>query len=185
MARGESERVRWRLGGLISTISVLNWAADMLRVSKLTDYASVLLGHLAHQPGRLRPATELAELTRLELPTVSKVLKLLASAGLVQSQRGVAGGYRLARPATEISVAQIVEAIDGPIGMTECSAQAGQCSREHHCTVRTPWQRISSAIERALTDMTLADMIGGVPPEPPPSSPSRPVTSGRIDIRLG
>ena len=154
----------------------------MLRVSKLTDYATVLLCQLALQPAVLRPATELAEATRLEPPTVSKVLKLLGSAGLVQSQRGVAGGYRLARPASEISVAQIVEAIDGPIGMTECSAQAGQCSHEPHCAARASWLRISLAIERVLADMTLADMLGGVPP--PHASPNRPA-GGRIDIRLG
>lgn len=156
----------------------------MLRVSKLTDYASVLLGHLARQPGELRPATELAEMAHLELPTVSKVLKLLGSAGLVSSQRGVAGGYRLARPATEITVAQVVQAIDGPIGMTECSAHAGQCCHESHCAVRTPWQRISRAIERALADMTLADMLGGPVSVPPPPS-SRTDVDGRIDIRLG
>lgn len=156
----------------------------MLRVSKLTDYATVLLGQLALQPALLRPATELAEATRLEPPTVSKVLKLLGGAGLVQSQRGVAGGYRLARPASEISVAQIVEAIDGPIGMTECSAQAGQCSHEPHCAARTSWLRISRAIERVLADMTLADMLGGAPPTPPASSSPR-IPAGRIDIRLG
>lgn len=156
----------------------------MLRVSKLTDYATVLLGHLAQRPDALRSATELAEAAHLELPTVSKVLKLLGAAGLVASQRGVAGGYRLARPAVDITVAQIVQAIDGPIGMTECSAHVGQCSHESHCAVRTPWQRISRAIERALADMTLADMLGGLPPVPPPPS-SRTDLDGRIDIRLG
>ncbi|MFB9068450.1 SUF system Fe-S cluster assembly regulator [Pseudofulvimonas gallinarii] len=157
----------------------------MLRVSKLTDYATILLAEMARKPDALRAATELAEATRLELPTVSKVLKLLGSAALVQSQRGVAGGYRLARPAQEISVAQIVEAIDGPIGMTRCSASAGECSHESHCTARVSWQHISRAIERVLADMTLADMLGGLPPAPPPAPALRTANGGRIDIRLG
>lgn len=141
----------------------------MLRVSKLSDYATVLLGHLADAPERVRPATELAELARLELPTVSKVLKLLAAAGLVESYRGVAGGYRLAKPAQRISVAEILEAIDGPLGMTECSVHAGACSHESHCGVRKPWRRISQVVVRTLRETTLADMIGadtGPPPAP-------------------
>lgn len=156
----------------------------MLRVSKLSDYATVLLGLLADAPERVRPATDLAEVARLELPTVSKVLKMLAAAGLVCSQRGVSGGYRLARPAAEISVAQIVEAIDGPIGMTECSVHQGQCSHETHCGVRGPWLRISQVVVGALRSMTLADMIGTVPPastSPPLRADTR---SERIAIRL-
>lgn len=153
----------------------------MLRVSKLSDYATVLLGHLAEAPERVRPATELAELARLELPTVSKVLKLLGSAGLVESYRGVAGGYRLARPPGTISVAEIVEAIDGPIGITECSIHAGLCSHEPHCGVRRPWRQISQVIVRALREMSLADMIGaagsGLPSIPPRSD-------GRIAAQL-
>ncbi len=142
----------------------------MLRVSKLSDYATVLLGHLAEDASRVRPAAELAELSRLELPTASKVLKLLASAGLVVSYRGVAGGYRLARPAQQISIAEIVEAIDGPIGMTECSLHEGLCSHEDHCGVRAPWQRISRVVVAALREVSLAQMIGVDPaasPRPP------------------
>jgi FeS assembly SUF system regulator len=149
----------------------------MLRVSKLSDYATVLLGHLAAAPARVRAATDLAEATRLELPTVSKVLKLLGSAGLVESYRGVSGGYRLARPPEQISVAQIVEAIDGPIGMTECAVHAGQCSHEVHCGVRGPWQRISQVVVRSLREMSLAEMIAPAP-SPAPDDPAR------IAIRL-
>lgn len=131
----------------------------MLRVSKLTDYATVLLGLMAETPDRLRTAGELADAARLELPTASKVLKLLAGAGLVESQRGAAGGYRLALPPERIAVARIVEAIDGPIGVTECAAHAGHCSHEAHCGVRGPWQRISEAIERGLRELSLAQML--------------------------
>ena len=149
----------------------------MLRVSKLSDYATVVLGHLAAAPGRVRPAADLAEASRLELPTVSKVLKLLGSAGLVESYRGVSGGYRLARSPEQISVAQIVEAIDGPIGMTECAVHAGQCSHEVHCGVRGPWQRISQVVVRSLREVSLAEMIAPAAP-PPPDDPAR------IAIRL-
>ena len=156
----------------------------MLRVSKLSDYATVLLGLLADAPERVRPATDLADAAHLELPTVSKALKLLAAADLVVSQRGAAGGYRLARSPAAISVAQIVEAIDGPIGMTECSVQEGQCSHETHCGVRGPWLRISQVVVGALRNMTLAEMIGAVPPaatSPPAHAANR---SERIAIRL-
>jgi FeS assembly SUF system regulator len=151
----------------------------MLRVSKLCDYATVLLGELAEQPESVRSATELAESARLESPTVSKVLKLLASAGLVESYRGVAGGYRLARAPHRISVAQIVEAIDGPIGMTECSVHVGACSHESHCGVRGPWQRISQVVAKALREMTLAEMI-----EPKSPATTRSDATERISIRL-
>ncbi len=141
----------------------------MLRVSKLSDYATVLLVELAGDPGCIRPAAELAEAAHLELPTASKVLKMLSSAGLVESYRGVAGGYRLVRSPGQVSVAQIVEAIEGPIGMTECSLHEGACSHEPHCGVRGPWQRISHVVVRALRDVSLADMledrpVAGTPP---------------------
>lgn len=150
----------------------------MLRVSKLSDYATVLLGHLADAGDRVCPAAELAERARLELPTASKVLKTLAAAGLVESFRGASGGYRLARPAQRISVAEIIEAIDGPIGMTECSLHEGLCSHEPHCGVRAPWQRISRVIEHALREVSLAQMIGAGPP-PPSRAPS-----GQIAVQV-
>lgn len=139
----------------------------MLRVSKLSDYATVLLVELAGDPARIRPAAELAELVHLELPTVSKVLKMLSSAGLVESYRGVAGGYRLAQAPADISVAQIVQAIEGPIGMTECSLHEGACSHESHCGVRSPWQRISTAVVNALRNVSLADMLADQPTDSP------------------
>jgi FeS assembly SUF system regulator len=105
-------------------------------------------------------AQELAERVHLESPTVSKLLKLLAAAGLIESFRGVNGGYRLAREPARISVADIVTAMEGPIGMTECSAQAGACDHESHCGVRVNWQRINQAIAGALASVTLADMLG-------------------------
>ena len=139
----------------------------MLRVSKLTDYATVVMTVLADAPLRVHSAQELAERARLELPTVSKLLKQLAHAELVESFRGVNGGYKLARAPERISIAQIVTAMEGPIGMTECSAHAGLCGHEPHCGVRVNWQRINQAIAQALGSVTLADMI-----KPPPKRQS-------------
>ena len=130
----------------------------MLRVSKLTDYATVVMTALAESPSAVLSAQALAERARLEVPTVSKLLKQLAHAGLIESFRGVNGGYRLAHSAAEISVAEIVIAMEGPIGMTECGARPGHCDHERHCGVRGNWQRINQAIEQALRAVTLADM---------------------------
>ncbi|HVJ61252.1 MAG TPA: SUF system Fe-S cluster assembly regulator [Tahibacter sp.] len=143
----------------------------MLRVSKLTDYATVVMTVLADAAGDVLSAQALAERARLELPTVSKLLKLLGHAGLVESFRGVNGGYRIARAPETISVAEIVIAMEGPIGMTECSVHAGLCDHERHCGVRGNWQRINQAIEHALQSVTLADMLkptGGKRPIPTP-----------------
>ena len=134
----------------------------MLRVSKLTDYATVVLTCLAAGDDMMS-AQALAERARLELPTVSKLLKQLAQAGLVASTRGINGGYRLVRAPERISIADIVTAMEGPIGMTECSAHAGMCGHEPHCGVRVNWQRINQAIAGALANVTLADML-----HPPP-----------------
>jgi FeS assembly SUF system regulator len=136
----------------------------MLRVSKLTDYATVVMTVLAGMSDSSRPesvlsAQDLAARARLELPTVSKLLKQLAHAQLVESFRGVNGGYRLARTPGKISIADIVIAMEGPIGMTQCSAHAGLCDHEPHCGVRVNWQRINQAIAQALANVTLADML--------------------------
>jgi len=130
----------------------------MLRVSKLTDYATVVMTVLAEVPDAVHSAQGIAERARLELPTVAKVLKLLAQAALVDSFRGARGGYKLARAARAISVAEIVAAIEGPFGMTECSVHKGLCDYEPHCGVRGNWRKISLAIETALKSVTLADM---------------------------
>lgn len=136
----------------------------MLRVTKLTDYATVILVALARVPERVHSCAELAELAHLEPPTVAKVLKPLAHAGLVESFRGVSGGYRLARPAAQIPLIAVVEAIEGPLGMTECSGEHSSCEHEPHCGVQIHWRRINDVIAQALGDITLAQML----PAPPP-----------------
>ncbi|MEW9625249.1 SUF system Fe-S cluster assembly regulator [Rhodanobacter geophilus] len=138
----------------------------MLRVSRLTDYATVVMTCIAAHPADVLSTAQIADETRLELPTVSKLLKSLGHAGLVESFRGVNGGYRLARPAQAISLADVVEAMEGPIGMTECGVTEGQCEREAQCGVRGSWQRINTVLDRALRAVSLADML-----RPPPRHP--------------
>jgi FeS assembly SUF system regulator len=136
----------------------------MLRVTKLTDYATVVLTALAARPGEVLSAPGLAELAGLELPTVAKILKPLAQAGLVSGIRGANGGYRLARPAADISLFEIVEALEGPLGMTECSIHAGACGIESSCGVRANWRHINDVVADALRGVSLAQMLA--PPEP-------------------
>ncbi|HEY5808567.1 MAG TPA: SUF system Fe-S cluster assembly regulator [Povalibacter sp.] len=132
----------------------------MLRISKLTDYGTVILANLASQPDRQFAAAEVAERTRIALPTVSKVLKRLQRAGLVRSTRGSLGGYQLAKPATEITAAKILDALEGPFAITECSGQHSSCGIESNCQVGNAWQRVNGAIRRALNDVTLAQLAG-------------------------
>ena len=142
----------------------------MLRVSKLTDYATVVMTVLADAQATsasVLSAQDLAERAHLEVPTVSKLLKQLAQAQLVESFRGVNGGYRLARAPERISLADIVIAMEGPFGMTECSANVGSCGHEPHCGVRGNWRRVSDVIESSLRQMTLADMCRPVPKRAP------------------
>ena len=136
----------------------------MLRVTKLTDYATVVLTALAAQPDAVLSAPELAEQAGLEAPTVAKVLKPLAQAGLVEGFRGANGGYRLTRAARSITLFEIVEAMEGPLGMTECSVPTGQCGIEHSCGVRANWRRINDVVADALRGISLAQMLA-----PPPA----------------
>jgi FeS assembly SUF system regulator len=132
----------------------------MLRISRLTDYATVLLAALASEPQLVQTAASLAERTRIAAPTVSKLLKQLQRAGLVISTRGLRGGYQLARPAAQISAAAILDALEGPMALTDCSAGHGQCEIEETCRVGRVWQRLNLAIRRALYDVSLAQLAG-------------------------
>ena len=129
----------------------------MLRISKLTDYAILVMVELGRE-NALLSAHSLADRMGLEIPTVSKVLKLLAGGGLLESVRGPAGGYRLCDSLAETSVADVIAAIEGPIAMTECSVEPGLCSQEDHCGLQSNWQRISVAVSRALQEVSLAEM---------------------------
>ena len=123
----------------------------------MTDYAILVMAELTRS-GETLSAHALADRIHVEAPTASKVLKLLAGDGLVASYRGAGGGYRVTRSAADISVADVIAAIEGPIAMTECSIEAGLCSQEDSCHLRSNWQRISLAVARALQDVSLAEM---------------------------
>jgi FeS assembly SUF system regulator len=133
---------------------------DMLRISKLTDYGTMVLACLASRPGQRQTATAVAERTRLTPPTVSKLLKSFHKAGLVTSVRGAHGGYELARPAASISAAAIIDAIEGPVGITECSVHHGACDLETVCSTGSAWQRVNAAIRRSLDELSLAQLSG-------------------------
>ena len=132
----------------------------MLRISRLTDYATVILATLAQQPERVQTATALAEQTRIAAPTVSKLLKQLHRAGLVTSTRGLHGGYQLARSVSQISAADILDALEGPLALTDCSVGQGQCDIEGTCRVGRAWQRLNLAIRRSLCEVSLAQLAG-------------------------
>lgn len=132
----------------------------MLRISKLTDYGIVLLAHLAgRKPGATRTARELSEETSLPFPVVGKMLKTLAAADLLQSHRGSKGGYSLARPPREVSVAEIIEAVEGPIALMACTVGPGHCEQEPSCPVSEPWQLINRAIQETLRGVTLDRLV--------------------------
>lgn len=132
----------------------------MLRMNRLTDYATVLLAALAGEPGRVQTAASLAEQTRIAAPTVCKLLKQLQRAALVTSTRGPRGGYQLARPAAQISAAAILDALEGPLALTDCSAGHGNCEIEDTCRVGRVWQRLNLAIRRSLYEVSLAQLAG-------------------------
>jgi len=135
----------------------------MLRVTKLTDYATVVLTVLATRPGEVLSATELAEFTGLEPPTVSKVLKPLAQAGLVEGLRGVRGGYRLTRAPALISLFEVVEAMEGPLALTECSHDQHQCGMAPKCGARSSWRLINDVVSEALRGVTLVQILPPLP----------------------
>jgi len=146
----------------------------MLRMAKLTDYGIVLLSQFAaRQDAAPMTARELSVQARLPLPTVGKLLKQLSHGGLLSSQRGTKGGYFLARPAREITVAQIIEALEGPMALTECQAP-GVCDQERFCSVKPNWLVINRTVRDALANVTLADLarpmrpVFSISPSPAP-----------------
>lgn len=151
----------------------------MLRISKLTDYGTVVLGHLAQQEARRASASEIAAATGVGLATVSKLLKALGKAGLVTATRGAQGGYCLARTAEQITAADVIDALEGPVSITECSSNDSHCGLEHVCNVGSAWQRINVAIRRALDDISLADLSHASAPLPRFDFAGTPITVER------
>jgi FeS assembly SUF system regulator len=131
----------------------------MLRLSKLTDYATVILSFMAKEKTQVHAAMEISTVTGIALPTVSKILKLLVNAGVLVSTRGAKGGYVLARTPEEISIAAIISALEGPIALTECSISHQGCEQASGCEILGNWSLINQTIHNALESVTLADLI--------------------------
>lgn len=132
----------------------------MLRITRLADYGIVLMTRFASdRKGTVHTARGLAADSRVPLPTVSKILKAFAHVGILESHRGAAGGFSLARDPQRLSVAEIIEALDGPIAMTECLGETpGTCEIENGCPVRSNWDRINRSVRQALEGLSIADM---------------------------
>lgn len=134
----------------------------MIRLSKLSDYAVLLMSRMAHAPDAVHNAVDLAQHSGVPTPTVSKLLATLTRGGLLTSVRGAKGGYSLAKPARSITVAAIIEAIDGPIAITSCLENPGACGVETLCSSRSGWATINRAISGALEGVTLADLAAPI-----------------------
>ena len=131
----------------------------MLRLAKLSDYAIVVLAHVSRRPDRcVHPARDVAEKTGLPLPTVQKVMKVMSRAGLVTSVRGACGGYMLSREPASISLMEVIEAIEGPVGLTACATPGESCADEAHCQLSVHWPVINRAVREALERVTILDV---------------------------
>ena len=138
----------------------------MLRITKQADYGIVLMTYVARQGGEVvHNATDLAERAQLPAPTTTKLLKVMARAGLLSSTRGVKGGYRLAKPAESISVEEIITAIEGPIALTQCCDGGAGCEQEPHCPLQGNWRLIDRVVRQALAGISLAAMAWPLPEE--------------------
>lgn len=133
----------------------------MIKLSKMTDYAVVILAEMAAQDGKLLSASGLAGHTKLPEPTVSKILKLLTKHHIIASKRGINGGYELLKNPTEINMAALITALDGPIALTACVEQSTECcDRSDNCTMKGKWNPVNIAMQKALEDVSLAQMMG-------------------------
>jgi Rrf2 family protein len=145
----------------------------MLRLSKKADYALIAMKHLAVRGDRgpaSSSAREIAELYDIPIELMAKVLQRLVRRGLLASQQGTRGGYLLARLPTQISVADVIQAIDGPVTVTACSTEEGQCEQFSKCNVRDPLWRVRERILSALGECTIAELAADVPPPPAPKA---------------
>lgn len=131
----------------------------MLRIAKLTDYSLLIMSQMAKEPESVLSATLLAERLLLSVPTVSKILKMLSDAGLVNSVRGAEGGYHLAHSPKEITIADVLNAMEGELAMMECCLRKNLCQREASCAIRLNWQKINTQVASLLASFTLVDML--------------------------
>ncbi len=141
----------------------------MLRVSKLADYSTLAISYLALEPREGHTAREIATAIRVAAPTVCKILKILARKELLISLRGAGGGYRLALRPDQISVARVIEAVEGPFAFTECSGTPCHCIQEPNCPIGGNWRRINRDVRKVLESFTFADMIRPARTRPDPT----------------
>lgn len=131
----------------------------MIRISKLTDYALVILAFLSREPQQFAQAGDIALNTKISKPTTAKVLKTLARHGLLESCRGSTGGYRLKKLLENISVADIVQVLEGPMAIMDCSLGQEHCAISTSCEIRAPWNKINQVIIKALETVKLSDLL--------------------------
>ncbi len=134
----------------------------MLRISKLADYATVIMSYLASCPDDIKSATFIAKEVHLSVHTVSKILKILLDADLIRAFRGAEGGYQLAKSAEKITLAQVIAAIEGNFALTECSLKSKLCVLDTQCSIKKNWKSINHIILKTLNSVTLKDMLGSV-----------------------
>lgn len=150
----------------------------MIRVSRMADYGVVAMTHIARRADELHTAASVAQATGVPLPSAAKLLKLLVKNDILSSQRGAKGGYALRRAPAEISVAELIVAVDGPIALADClDGPAGNCGLESFCSIRSPWQKVTDAIRVALEEVSLAQMIEATAFVPPAGEAPRPQRS--------
>ena len=131
----------------------------MLRITKMTDYAVLILANLALHDNKLLTAKEIACETHISLPTTQKILKKLNRKNLVISKQGASGGYSLDPETKKLSVATLLEKLDGDLSITQCSSNDDQCEVEDFCNIGNAWQMINQRVQWALNDITLGDLI--------------------------
>ena len=131
----------------------------MLRITKMTDYAVLILANLALHDNKLLTAKEIASETHISLPTTQKILKKLNRKNLVISKQGASGGYSLDPETKKLSVATLLEKLDGDLSITQCSSTDDQCEVEDFCNIGNAWQMINQRVQWALNDITLGDLI--------------------------
>ena len=172
-----------------TTIDGAKWGSEqvflatMIRITKEADYGLILMLELARTTGERRPAKGLAISNGLPAPMASKILKQLNRSSLVESFRGVQGGYTLSRPAEEISVVDVIQALDGPIALTECAlGPASDCDHGEHCPTRGHWHWINAAIKETLDGITLADLLQS--PNTMAQSQKRPTHAVTVPLHL-
>ncbi len=134
----------------------------MLKIGKMTDYAMMVLSTLAKEPELVMSSASLADSLQLPVTTVSKILKTLGDSGIVSSVRGAEGGYHLGKPAISINVAEVIEAMEGDLAMTECCESTNLCSMGSSCSMQDNWVKINQLIKSLLSRLSILDMAGPI-----------------------